>query len=212
VLYVKRRPGASGLTRAEKQARTRAALLDAAARVFVDRGFAGASVEVIAAEAGYTRGAFYSNFSSKEQLFAELLQERVYSIYRQMAEASAGADRPTLRQVGKQLAAIQADPEGQWLFRLWLELLAHAGRDEQFRAIAAGFWSANRALTAASVEGAYSAAGRKPPVPAEHLATAMIALDIGLALQHFVDPDAVPLTAYPDLYELLFGPHAPPRG
>ena len=34
----------------------------------------------------------------------------------------------------------------------------------------------------------------------------MIALDIGLALQHFVDPDAVPLTLYPRLYELLFGP------
>ena len=50
---------ASGLTRAEKRARTRAALRDAAARVFVERGFQGASVEVIAAEAGFTRGAFY---------------------------------------------------------------------------------------------------------------------------------------------------------
>ena len=39
----------------------------------------------------------------------------------------------------------------------------------------------------------------------------MIALDIGLALQHFVDPDAVPLRTYPDLFELLFGPLAPER-
>jgi AcrR family transcriptional regulator len=202
---------ASGLTRAEKQARTRSALLDAAAQVFVERGFLGASVEVIAAEAGHTRGAFYSNFSSKEQLFAELLQDRVYSLYRQMAETSAGANRPTLRQVGEQLAAIQANPQGHWLFRLWLELLAHAGRDEQFQQIAAGFWSANRALTAAAIESAYATDGRTPPISAEQLASAMIALDIGLALQHFVDPDAVPLTVYPDLYELLFGPHEPPR-
>ena len=61
------------MTRAERRAQTRAALLDAAARVFAERGFGGASVEAIAAEAGYTRGAFYSNFASKEELFVALL-------------------------------------------------------------------------------------------------------------------------------------------
>jgi AcrR family transcriptional regulator len=202
---------ASGLTRIEKQARTRAALLDAAARVFVERGFQGASVEVIAAEAGFTRGAFYSNFATKEELFAALLQDRVYSIYRRMAQDAAGAERPTLRQTGERLAAIQGDPDGRWLFRLWLEVLAHAGRDDQFRDIAAGFWSANRALSADAIARAYEGAGRKPPLAPEDLASAMIALDIGLALQHFVDPDAVPLRTYPDLFELLFGPIEPPR-
>ena len=191
------------LTRAEKQARTRAALVDAAGRVFLERGFLGASVEAIAAEAGYTRGAFYSNFSTKEEIFAELLQQRVYSTYREMATASAGSEPPTLREVGEQLAQIQGDPEGHWLFRLWLELLAHAGRDEQFREIAAGFWSANRALTAKAIAGAFGP-DEQPPAPPEDLATAMIALDIGLALQHFVDPDGVPLSLYPRLYELLF--------
>ena len=200
---------ASGLTRAEKRARTRAALLDAAARVFVQRGFQGASVEVIAAEAGFTRGAFYSNFATKEELFAALLQDRVYSLYRRIAQDAAGPERPTLRQTGERLAAIQGHPDGQWLFRLWLEVLAHASRDEQFRQIAAGFWSANRALSAQAIAGAYAEAGRPPPLAAEDLATAMIALDIGLALQHFVDPDAVPLRTYPDLFELLFGPLAP---
>jgi AcrR family transcriptional regulator len=202
---------ATGLTRAEKQARTRAALLDAAARVFVERGFQGASVEVIAAEAGFTRGAFYSNFSTKEELFAEVLQERVYTLYRDMAERAAGPERPSLRQVGEGLAAIQEHPDGRWLFRLWLELLAHAGRDPRFREIAAGFWSANRTLSAQAIASAYADAGTQPPLAAEDLASAMIALDIGLALQHFVDPDAVPLRAYPDLYELLFGAIGPDR-
>ena len=77
------------LTRAEQQAATRAALIDAAAQVFAERGFTGASVEAIAARAGYTRGAFYSNFESKEELFAELLQERVYARYGEMAERAA---------------------------------------------------------------------------------------------------------------------------
>src|ERR1043166_7496522 len=122
------------LTRAESQAQTRAALLQAGGGVFVERGFLGSSVEAISAEAGFSRGAFYSNFASKEELFAELLQARVYSVYRAMAEDSANvSERPPPRQVGEQLAAIQANAEGSWLFRLWLELLAHAGRDDQFR-------------------------------------------------------------------------------
>lgn len=197
------------LTRAERRDRTRNELLEAAAHVFITRGFEGASIEAITAEAGYTRGAFYSNFESKGQLFAELLQQRVYSVYREMAESAIAGPRPSLRETGEQLAQIQADEQGRWLFRLWLELLAFAGRDEKFREIAAGFWSANRQLVAAGMEQAYADAGEEPPLHADRLATAMIALDIGLALQHFVDPDAAPLELYPELYEALFRPLAP---
>ena len=95
---------AERLTRSEQQGRTRAALLDAAGAVFVERGFQGASVEAIAERAGFTRGAFYSNFASKDELFAELLQERVYAGYRAMA-AAAAEEPPTPRQSGELLAA-----------------------------------------------------------------------------------------------------------
>ncbi len=61
------------LTRAQSKARTRQQLLDAAAKVFARKGFAGASVEEIAETAGYTVGALYSNFESKDQLLVELL-------------------------------------------------------------------------------------------------------------------------------------------
>jgi AcrR family transcriptional regulator len=198
------------LSRAERQAQTRQDLLDAAARVFVARGFEGASIEAITDEAGYTRGAFYSNYSSKAELFAELLQQRVYETYRDMARASAAGERQSLRKTGERLAAIQGDSQGRWLFRLWLELLAHAGRDKEFRKLAARFWSTTRELSAEGIRRAYDEAGKRPPAPPEQLATAMIAMDIGLALQHFVDPKAVPLTDYPELYELLFEPLAPP--
>jgi len=192
-------------TRAEKQAETRAALLDAAARVIVRRGLGAASVEEIAAEAGFTRGAFYSNFASKDELFAALLQERVYAQYAQMARDVQAGHRLSARETGEQLAEIQAHPDGTWLSPLWLEVLAHAARDRQTRRLAAGFWSANRQLTAAALEQAFAEVGREPPVPTDHLATALIAVDIGLALQHFVDPQAAPLHLYPELYELLFG-------
>jgi AcrR family transcriptional regulator len=72
------------LTSSEKKPETRRRLLEAAAQVFIRRGFQGASVEEICAEAGFTRGAFYSNFESKEEMFVELLQERAYEGYRKL--------------------------------------------------------------------------------------------------------------------------------
>ena len=199
------------LTRAEQRQRTRAALLDAAERAFAELGFQGASVEAIAERAGFTRGAFYSNFASKEELFAELLQDRAYRRYRAMAEASARGEGPrTMRAVGDELAAMQAEPEGRLLFRLWLELLAAAGRDPAMRTLAAGFWTGTRALSAQSIERAFANAGMDPPAPPDHLASAMIAMDIGLALQHFVDPEGAPLDLYPELYHAIFAPLTPP--
>lgn len=194
------------LTRTESQAQTRAALVDAGRRVFLERGYAGASVEAIATEAGYTRGAFYSNFKSKEELFTELIQERGYRKYAELAMASFDPERrPSAREVGELLARVQDHPDLAWIFPLWFELIANAGRDEELRKLAAGFWTGNRALTAAVVQQVYEEAGTDPPAAPERLASALIALDIGLAIQHYVDPEAAPLDLYPELYELLFG-------
>src|SRR3954470_17408841 len=191
------------LTRAEKQAQTRQALLDAAREVFIGRGFAGASVERITAAAGFTRGAFYSNFSSKEELFAELLQQQVFEGYRAMArERIARGESPPLRDTAEELADVVRDPG--WAFPLLLELLAHAGRDPELRNLAAGFWSGTRDLVAQVVASEYANAGIEPTTDPRTIATSLIALDIGLALQHYVDPEDVPLSVYPELYELLF--------
>lgn len=76
------------LTRKEKQAETRRRLLDAGERVFLRRGLQGSSIEEIAAEAGYTKGAFYSNFKGKDELFVELLHARVYDRYAELAKES----------------------------------------------------------------------------------------------------------------------------
>jgi AcrR family transcriptional regulator len=193
------------VTRAEKQAQTRAALIDAAAALFVDRGLHATSVEAIAARAGYTRGAFYANFATKEEVFAALLQDRVYGAYRVMGERRLAADElPSSRHTGETLARIQAHPDGRWMFRLWLELLAHAGRDDEMRALAREFWRSNRELTARVVERAASEGRDLHGLSPETMATVLIALDIGLAVQHHVDPDAVPLERYPEIFGALF--------
>jgi len=61
------------LTRSQRQEQTRAQLLGAALRVFLRRGFHGASLDEIAEEAGYTTGAVYSNFKGKDDLFLAVL-------------------------------------------------------------------------------------------------------------------------------------------
>jgi AcrR family transcriptional regulator len=196
------------LTRKERQAQTRERLLDAAERVFLRRGLQGSSVEEIAAEAGFTRGAFYSNFKSKEELFVELLQSRVYRQYAEMVEEAQeqpGTPRERLRWGIERVRDVQKGEGGRWLFRLWLECLTQAARDKEFRKLAATFWSGNRAVLAEQTKGTFKEIGRKPPLPAKQIATAMIALDVGLAVQHLVDPDEVPLDSYLPLFDLLFG-------
>ena len=196
------------LTRKEKQAETRRRLLDAAERVFLRRGLQGSSVEEIAAKAGFTRGAFYSNFKSKDELFVELLQDRVYRQYAEMAEQAQeqpGTPRERLRWGIERVRDVQKDEGGKWLFRLWLECLTQAARDEDFRKLAATFWSGNRAMLAEQVEQTFEEIGIPLPLPPEQIATAMIALAVGLAVQHLVDPDEAPLDDYIPLFDLLFG-------
>ena len=196
------------MTRKEKQAETRRQLIDAAERVFLRSGLQGSSVEEIAAEAGFTRGAFYSNFKSKEELFVELLQDRVYRQYAAIAveaQAQPGSPRERLRWGIERLKAPYEKEDGRWLFRLWLECLTLATRDEDFRTLAATFWSGNRALIAEQTKEIYQEVDHKPPLPPEQIATAMIALDIGLAVQHVVDPEAVSLDVYVPLFDLLIG-------
>jgi AcrR family transcriptional regulator len=196
------------LSRKEKQAETRQLLLEAAERVFLRRGLQGSSVEEIAAEAGFTRGAFYSNFDSKDELFVELLQDRVYRQYAAMAEQAKeqpGTPRDRLRWGIERVRDVQRAEGGNVLFRLWLECLTQAARDEEFRKLAATFWSGNRGVLAEQTKATFEEIGRKPPLPPKQIATAMIALDVGLAVQHLVDPDEAPLDLYVPLFDLLFG-------
>jgi AcrR family transcriptional regulator len=204
------------VTRAQRarrpsRAETRERLLAAAEQVFIRRGLQAASIEEIADEAGLTRGAFYSNFDRKEQMFVDLLHARVYDRYRQILDRSPRDAAPLerLRQGVRELMRQYEDQDGQWLFALWLELLAHAARNPEFRELAATFWKGNRALLTEIIAEVYREHGEEPPLPAKDLASAQIALDIGLAVQHLVDPQEVSLDLYPKLYETLFAPLLP---
>ncbi|RFZ55592.1 HTH-type transcriptional regulator AcrR [Mycobacterium marinum] len=79
----------------KRRAETRARLVDAAFRVFADKGFGHVRIEDVCAAAGYTRGAFYSQFDSLEELFFTLYDQRATLISEQVGTAMASVDDPT---------------------------------------------------------------------------------------------------------------------
>lgn len=111
---------------------TRREILDAAARAFARGGFHGTSVEAVAAEAGLTTGAVYSNFKGKEDLFLSLYEERIEHRATRLREAvtSAGGGPAGLGEAAADASAVfRRDRE--WLL-LYLEFALHAARDPEF--------------------------------------------------------------------------------
>lgn len=107
------------LTRLESRQLTRVKLVEAAERVFVRVGFDAASVEHIAAAAGFTRGAFYSNFKSKDEIFLALLERR-----RIESENSLHAIFQAKRDAHARFRAARDWYADQWRQRNWSVLEA----------------------------------------------------------------------------------------
>lgn len=126
---------AEKLTVERRRQLTRDALIASARDVFVKRGFHGASLEEIAEAAGFTRGAVYSNFENKEELFFTVLDRHVESqvaAFDAFFEDSGGpvaADDEDIARVWRQLSA-GSDPE--WI-ALSLEFRLYALRNPEVR-------------------------------------------------------------------------------
>jgi AcrR family transcriptional regulator len=180
------------LTRKEQQAETRERLLRSAARVFARRGFQAASLDEIAADAGFTKGAVYANFESKEDLFLAMLDERFDERRTAMQRTAATGEEPEdqLRAGGGDFAAyLTADPEWQ---RLFFEMAAHAGRDERFRKALVARYRGLREVIADVYAGRARELGVEPPVPFEQIAWMVFAMGNGFAMEKLLEPDAVP--------------------
>ncbi|MEV7429660.1 TetR/AcrR family transcriptional regulator [Nocardioides sp. NPDC092400] len=172
----------------------RRALLDAAARTFARQGIDGASLDDVAAAAGFTKGAVYSNFGSKEGLVAALVDDRV-SAYLDLGLAAVENDpgatlAERARALGDRLTAA-TDEQHDWHL-LFLELwqrTVRSGRTE-------GAFVQRRRELHAAVAGAVAAhaeqAGAELPLPATSMATLLMALSNGLAIERLVEPGSVP--------------------
>ncbi|MFB7597766.1 TetR/AcrR family transcriptional regulator [Streptomyces sp. NPDC056160] len=172
-----------------RRARTRANLLQAAFRVFAAKGFGRVSIEEVCEAAGYSRGAFYSNFTTLDELFFALYRERADLIAGQVFGALA-PDGPDL-DVG---AAVDRVTEVLLLDLDWLlvktDFLVHAARDP---AVAATL-SEHRARLRGAIAGRLAGAHARTPLPAvlgdaDGAAHAVVAAYDGVTVQLLLDRD-----------------------
>src|SRR5699024_2382030 len=124
--------GKKRLSRDESRQQTRQRLLAAAAVVIAREGYQGASVEDISAEAGFSRGAFYSNFEDKDELFLALLEQMCDAEQQQMdAIFNQGGNAEELRSSLGEFYAHTSRENQQ--FVLYTEAQNHAIRNTEFR-------------------------------------------------------------------------------
>jgi AcrR family transcriptional regulator len=121
------------LTRSQRQEQTRAQLVEAALRVFLRRGFHGASLDEIAEEAGYTTGAVYSNFKGKDDLFLAVLDaeaQRRFPLHTELM-LQAGSIEDGLRASAREMVRYAREHPG-WT-AVYVEFWTHASRRPELR-------------------------------------------------------------------------------
>jgi AcrR family transcriptional regulator len=165
-------------------------LLDAALETFAEVGFAAASVEDVCRRGGFTRGAFYSSFRTKDELFGALFARETARALELAEEQLAGIEQeadPVTVGVERCLSAFRAD-------RTWVVVLTeyrlHAARSpEASTALHRHLTAVNDRLTAL-IETVAARAGLTLTLPARQLAGVIVAVHDGAVLSQVLQPDA----------------------
>ena len=167
------------------------------------RGIARASLEEVAETAGYTKGAVYANFASKEELFLAVLDERFGERLEQIERRLASGDDPhaQARQLGADFTRY-FEGDREWA-RLFFEFAVHAARDEAFRAQLTARYRALRERIAAALQRRMDELGIEPPQPVADLALMTFAMANGVALEAMLEPEEVPEDLLGRMFELL---------
>jgi AcrR family transcriptional regulator len=182
------------LSREEKKAMTRQKLLDAAATVFARKGFAGASLDDVADEAGLTKGAVYSNFTSKDDLIEALLEERLDVPQLGIAD-TVDATAPPAEQAQQAGSLMMSMAErNRDIYLLAIEFNTYLARNPARRRSGKHRQAVQQMADLMALHAKQQ--GRELPLPAYDLATALFALGQGIILEWLINPDDVP----PDLF------------
>ena len=191
------------LTRAERAAKTRSLLMHAASKVCAKRGLERASIDEVAEEAGFTKGAFYANFRSKEELFLAMLDERFSEQLDKLDTRmeKEGELSEQVREAATDFAHYLSD-DPEWV-RLYFQFAAHAARDEDFRA---ELVTRNRTLQARFAEIFRRRSERLPypaPVEPDVLARMADVIADGFAVHQLLDPERFPDELHGQMWEVF---------
>jgi AcrR family transcriptional regulator len=179
------------LRREDSREQTTQRLLTAAQRLIGKKGLSAASVENIAAAAGYTRGAFYSNFNSKDDLFIELLRRDHQETHIELGALQS--DSLPLEHIQQRVLELYGQMyRSHDAFMSWTEARMLAARDSKFRAKLSALLAEKRAEVAAFIEYFYRRVGMPPPVPPATLALGFMSLCEGVQLAMLSSPAGMP--------------------
>ena len=186
---------------------TREKLFEAAAQVFENQGISGASIEAIAAAAGFSRGAFYSNFASKDELIIAMLEDHVAQTVRRNLELfSLHKTLADFLEALRTMDRSQQDPLGRSPL-LHMEMVLFVARAEQRRPELAKRLRARRKLIAHIVETSLRNSGKVGSRDPTWTAAIVLALEDGFRLHRLIDPDTTPadscLRAITDLHKAI---------
>jgi AcrR family transcriptional regulator len=172
-----------------KRRQTQERLLDAALDAFAERGFHGASVEDVCERAGFSRGAFYSNYSSKTELLIALYHrqsKRVLDALDKYAVPAPGAESDLVSMVTEALTSVPHDR--RW-FLVNAEFALHAIRNPAAGASFAQARARSRARFAKHITELLDHMGLELTVSSEDIARWLFALNEGGVAQSYVEPD-----------------------
>ena len=170
-------------------------LFEAAAQVFEEQGIGSASIETIAAAAGFTRGAFYSNFASKDELIIAMLEEHVaQSIRRNLDLLERHKDPADFIEALRSVERSRQDPLARSPV-LHMEMILYVARAEKRRPELAKRLRARRKLVTEIVETTMRNSGRVPQNPA-WAAAILLALEDGFRLHRLIDPETTPADSF----------------
>ena len=189
------------LSRAERNDRNRALLLAAARRVFLERGYYAATLDQIADEAGFSKGAVYSRFASKADMFLALLEDRITERAAQNADL-AGQLAGTGNFAAVLDLALRAERTAPGWRLLVTEFRVHAARDPELNRRYAALHAravdgVARTFTTISKDGV-----TEFPLPPRQLAELWLTIETGRALEQIANPDAFGGPGLPVLYRL----------
>jgi AcrR family transcriptional regulator len=175
---------------------TRDKLFEAATRVFEEQGIGSASIEAIAAAAGFSRGAFYSNFKSKDELIIAMLEDHVErSIERNLDLLAQHQDIDDFLNALKNMDRSKQDPLGRAPL-LHMEMILFVARAEKRRPELAKRLRARRKLVSDIVETSLKSSGRAAALNPAWTAAIVLALEDGFRLHRLIDPETTPADGF----------------
>ena len=186
--------------RRPRRGEVRERLLATALTVFTERGYDGSTLDQVAAAAGFSKGAVYSNFASKDELFLALMDRQVEDYVARIRDVLLETGDDSSGRLTGDALTVMLSQDRDWQL-LFLDYVGRAARDPRMREHLAAHRARVRELVAESVQNVLG--DERNGLDAPSIAVTLLALSNGLAIERFIDPDAVSDSLLGDILNTL---------